>query len=122
MRAHVARCVRLETQEPDARGVFATVDISAGEVVHALQGPVSDTPTRHSIRVGERRHVIDVLGQFVNHSFSPSVVVRDSQLIALRDLVSGDEITFDYNTTESPMACPFECESRRVAGNPQLRP
>ena len=66
----------------------------------------------------------------MNHSCEPSVFVDTSrkQLIALKDLKSGDEVTFFYPSTEWCLAEPFECSCGtpacigRVAGAQDLSP
>ena len=56
----------------------------------------------------------------MNHSFVPSTSIRHLPLVpsvvALRDLAEGDEIHFDYQSNELPMACPFECDGVVICG------
>jgi hypothetical protein len=48
---------------------------------------------------------------FLNHACAPNARVDTGarRLVALRDIRRGDEVTFDYLTTEWEMAEPFEC-------------
>ena len=56
----------------------------------------------------------------MNHSFVPSTSIRHLPLVpsvvALRALAEGDEIHFDYQSNELPMACPFECDGVVICG------
>lgn len=109
----------VKQQSEGFSGCYATRDFAAGETVLALQGTVLDKPTRESIEVGPGRHIVDPHGSFVNHSFEPSTEVdqQRQQLVALRPLQTGDEITFNYNVNETTMACPFATDSgEEVAG------
>ncbi|MEY5032012.1 MAG: Phosphoribosylformylglycinamidine synthase [Planctomycetota bacterium] len=47
--------------------------------------------------------------RFLNHSCDPSAAVQSRSLIALRPIAAGEQITFDYTTTEGSMAEPFTC-------------
>ncbi len=89
--------------------LVATRRFEPGECVLQLNGRIVSEPTRTSIELAPDRHVEDELGQFVNHSFTPSTAVdrAAARLVALRKLEPGDEITFDYNQNETKMACTF---------------
>ncbi len=92
-----------------AWGLYAAQEMGAGEVVWALSGETSRTPTRTSIRVGPGVHVEDTIGIRMNHACRPSVRISGRDVVALRDLAVGDELTFDYRDTESPVSHPFVC-------------
>ena len=74
-----------------------------------LAGDVLPYPTRTSIQIGIGQHIEDSLGQYVNHACQPSVKVQGNRLLALRDLSADEEITFDYNESETDMSSPFVC-------------
>lgn len=74
----------------------------------------SRTPHRMTVQTGESSHI--ELGptciELVNHSCDPNVffdVVR-FELVALRTIEPGDELTFFYPSTEWRMESPFRCE------------
>ena len=46
----------------------------------------------------------------MNHSCDPNVFLRGLDVVALRDLRSGEEVTFDYHTTEYDLVEPFTCQ------------
>jgi SET domain len=104
-------------------GAYALItnrEILRNEVVFGLQGEFTDHPSKYSIQIGEGRHLeplpddqSDVwsLIRFFNHSCDPSTFLNleDLTVRALRDLEPGEEVTFNYNTTEYDMANPFKC-------------
>jgi hypothetical protein len=117
--------------EQDVRGhhVRANVAIAAGEAVLVLDGIETAEPSRHSVQVGEGVHVdLPLLAhqeylarypwRYTNHSCDPNTVLRGRTLVARWPIAAGDEVTFDYETTEFEMAEPFACHcgSRRCAG------
>lgn len=107
--------------ESGQRRVVATAAFSAGATVMRLEGRATDVPTRYSVQLGPAEHLdpFDLLDEqarlqwrgwmFLNHSCEPNAVIRDRALVALRDIVEGEGITFDYNATEWDMAEPFAC-------------
>lgn len=80
---------------------------SEGELIKKLSGKILDTPTRHSIEVGDNLHILDELGQYMNHSFEPNCLILGQELIALNDISEGVELTFNYNETETQISYPF---------------
>ena len=98
-------------------GLFACRPLSTGDVVLPLRGEVVGRPSRYSIQIGVDRHLEaagDTAGRewrFLNHGCAPSAEVRveDLTLRAARDLEAGDELTYDYLTTEAELAEPFRC-------------
>lgn len=115
----------------DHRCLRAGSRFEAGEVVLVLEGLLSETPSRYSVQVGADLHVQPAPGipedsvraawRFLNHSCQPNAAFRGPVLTALTAIEAGDEITFDYNTTEATMAEPFtcrcgHCDGRRIGG------
>ena len=103
----------------DMQGVIATVDADVGDIVYEFKGETILYPTRTSVQIG-RRHIEEDMIAYVNHSCTPSVTVENMRyndwnmsgpyaLISTGVIVSGDEITFDYNDTEDEIAYPFKC-------------
>ena len=104
-------------------------DVGVGETICYLEGDVSDRPSRFSIQLDHETHLIphsigvDANGIaltpwiYTNHSCSPNSSVRGRELVAICPITSGDEITFDYETTEWDMAEPFHC----LCGSPDCR-
>lgn len=104
--------------------------VGAGEHLFTIVGAQTATPTRYTVQVGYGVH-IDVPGdhafeavldqfywRFMNHGCDPTVVVRGRGVVSLKPIEFGQEITFNYNTTEYDMVEPFSCRcgSDRCAG------
>lgn len=65
-----------------------------------------------TLQVGEDQHIeLDSELLYMNHSCNPSVYVDTEkfQVVALRDMIKGDELTFFYPSTEWLMEQPFTC-------------
>jgi SET domain-containing protein len=73
-------------------------------------------PTRFSIQVGRDVHLDPISDRespwgCLNHGCDPNVAidVERRAIIARRGIVAGDQLRFDYNTTEWELAEPFVC-------------
>ncbi len=100
-------------------GVFAAKDFDRGERVLVGRGiKVLSTRTLHSIQTNLNLHVLlDEPAVFLNHCCFPNVGVRNNQsngydFIAIADIVEGEEIVYDYETTETAFAGKFQCQCR----------
>lgn len=103
-------------------GLFATRAIGRGETVLRIQGRSQSQPTRYSIQIDEATHIECEDGlderllrerypwRFLNHSCAPNARIAGRTLVAQRSIAEGEEITFDYTTTEADMAEPFSCQ------------
>ena len=91
------------------RGVFATRDFAAGEVILAFTGaPLSyeDTLTlspqdeARTLQIDSGRYIdTEPPGRYTNHSCDPNSGVVEDKLVALRPVLAREEIRFDYSTT-----------------------
>lgn len=113
----------IEVRDNDGfKGVFATEGISEDSVIFNLRGTISTQPTKYTIQLGARQHLnfpairranddLDYCWQFLNHCCEPNGYMNTAERTfrALRDIAPGEEITFNYLTTESEMAVPFNC-------------
>lgn len=118
----------------DGKGLVATGLIHAGEVVSRLE------PDQPMYRVDEvmtwpqdeqdellhyayqcsETHIVSEQGdeRFMNHACDPNTWwADDDTMIARRDIQPGEELTYDYATTE--IAIPFEMDCR--CGGPLCR-
>lgn len=107
----------------------AKQDIPAGSFLADVWGPVVNSPTPYTIQVGVDKHVDpDEALKRTNHSCQPNAKFIFEQrykgvpipgldgnnqvfwyLVATRDIMKGENITFDYTTTEYEMAQGFKC-------------
>ena len=74
---------------------------------------------------GEKPHLAD----FINHSCDPTaVLISDTTIVARRPIPAGDEITYDYATSDTSPYDEFECLCgthlcrRKVTGEDWLEP
>lgn len=107
-------------QRNGQRAVVAERDFAAGQAILPLRGVVVPRPNRYTIQLGAAEHLdgteadperaaVAYPWRFLNHRCDPNAAVRGRELVALRPIASGDEVTFDYSTTEFDMAEPFDC-------------
>ncbi len=100
----------------NGKGLILKKSVKKGEIVFVLSGRIFNHPTRESIHIGNNKHIYDEYGIFINHSFEPTVRIESINVIALKDLHDGDEITFNYNETEINMANTFYVDDVLVSG------
>ena len=109
------------------RGVFATETIPAGSVIMQYTGPLlryaQTTPQTLALQIGPDLYIGES-GQaddFVNHCCQPNAGMHingtDVKLISLRDIQTGEQITFDYSTTMDEDDFEFDCR----CGSPVCR-
>ncbi|MER8918209.1 SET domain-containing protein-lysine N-methyltransferase [Mesorhizobium sp. M0761] len=90
------------------RGVFAAVDLLPGEiVVKGVVARMDRSRTTNSIQLDWNVHALfEEPVVILNHSCDPNLAIVPNHLgaydfIAVRQIASGDEVCFDYATTES---------------------
>ena len=105
---------KVVAKENGYKSHVAACDIKAGVELCEVQGAVMNAPTRYSIQVGMHEHV-DVESPicYTNHSCSPNCSFDFGKypwtLTTIRDVSEGEEISFNYLTTEYKMADGFVC-------------
>jgi uncharacterized membrane protein YeiB len=87
-----------------------------GEVVFPLRGRPVQRPTRFSIQVGRETHLDPISDSAspwgaLNHGCNPNVAIDVPRraIIARRAIAAGDQLRFDYHTTEWELAESFVC-------------
>lgn len=88
--------------EIHGKGLFASVSISAGEVIGWLQGRPSNSDDCYVLWISARQG-IEVLCDFkyINHAEDPNACYYDDlSVVALRDISAGEEITHDYQCND----------------------
>lgn len=104
------------SKQIDGLGLFATKKYNKGTTIFVLKGEETNYPTRESIYVGNNTHILDQMGQYINHSFEPTTQILGYNVVALTDINENDEITFNYNENELTMAAPFTVNGQQVCG------
>lgn len=93
-------------------GCFAETHCDEGRPVYIFTPTYIPKRNRYSIQI-DGKHMIDYRGKFLNHRCSPNSEIRvvdDTILLyATKTIYIGQEVTFNYNTTESVLAEPFNC-------------
>ena len=108
---------------PQHAGVIAYDIFKKGSVVYEFEGEVIEEPSRTSIQSYDDIHLEDDLkiASFINHKCKPNTRIeklgkkrgRKIKFIALKNIEIGEQITFDYNTTEYKIFNPFKCDCHR---------
>lgn len=98
-------------------------DIKAGDVIGHAKGIICSNADMHTVQVSATEHV-DFRGsgvEYASHSCAPTcrlLVGKEKEgnieaafvtLVALVDMKAGDAPSFDYESTEWDMSCPFNC-------------
>jgi hypothetical protein len=107
------------------KGLYARKDIIGGSLIFHLKGRVSRRGNKYSVQLSRDKHLdfplirrpdddLDYAWQYVNHNCDPNGYVNAAEYSfrALRNIRKGEEITFNYLTTEYELASPFLCECR----------
>ncbi len=115
-----AACVVRDMQH--GAGLFATRELARGARIFIIEGTLQTFPTRYSIQLDHGVH-IEADGmttdaqmrarhpwRFLNHSCDPNARIQGRSVIARRPIAVGEQINFDYTTTEADMAEPFTCQ------------
>ena len=102
MSVYIADCDRVQ-----GKALFASKEFQEGDVVHVLDGTIAPEPTRESIEIGPGQHITDPFGIYINHSSIPTTRIDGRNVVALSPLKGGDEINFDYNSSETSVVSRF---------------
>lgn len=105
-----------------ARRVVAARALRRGELIAVYGGTVLDRAAvaelgsgagKISLQVDEDMFIcstVDGPGDWINHSCDPNAgIVGQITLVALRDIEAGEEICFDYATTDGSAYDEFDC-------------
>lgn len=102
------------------QGVFVTAPVAAGEVLVRLGHTFTDRPGRYTLQLDEGLHHAGAacISDYLNHACQPTCAFYRERLEyrALKALQPGDEVTFNYLTTELELAEPFACQCGAGAG------
>lgn len=95
------------------QGLFALTAFSPGDVILTFDPVFVDRATKYTIQVGDGRHLSTDgnPGALVNHSCAPNASFDGTLLgfVARQAILPGDQVTFNYLTTEASLAAPFDC-------------
>jgi len=125
--------MRLEVREgTDGKGVFAGEPIAAGSLIERFTGPFlrydQTNADTYALQIGPDLYIGGSGGvdDLFNHSCDPNAWVKiqgtSAELHAIRDIVPGEEVCFDYSTIldEGDFTMQCRCGSplcRRLIGD-----
>jgi len=101
------------------KALVATSNIPKDIILFYYKACCSTIRTRTSIQVGPNNHIeAGMIGSNINHSCMPNSRVRTSYdsdrnegvvaFFSIKDIIKGEEITFDYATTETDLTPELE--------------
>ena len=98
----------------EQNALFALQSFQPGEVIAEFwAGTIAAEPTYLTVQIDVGKHITlqPEFLQYINHSCDPNVFFDTTlmQLVALREVKSGDEMTFFYPSTEWKMTQSFNC-------------
>ena len=98
------------------RGLFASKKYKPNDLIMSAKAiTVSDQRCSHSIQTGWEKHVVmDLPAILINHSCDANVGIRDNEMgaydfFAIKDIMKGQELVWDYNASEWEISSPFQC-------------
>ena len=110
--------VTLDSQ-PQGFRVVTTRAAEPGQVLLVFEGTLDRVPGQHTLQVGPAQHLVSpdprATWKFINHSCAPNCRVEFgpgpgwARLVARAPLSPGQEVSFDYLTTEWDLNNPFPC-------------
>ena len=100
-------------------GLFAKVNFKKGNLIFAWEGVLKKG--RYPYYVGDRWLQIEKCqwiaplrnnpGWYINHSCNPNSGIKNSvQIVAMKNIRRGEEVTFDYSTSESEKGWYLICD------------
>ncbi|MDB4352171.1 hypothetical protein OAA60_01950 [Porticoccaceae bacterium] len=105
----------------DGKGLFTTKSVKKNDVLFVLSGNIYSEPSRETIYIGNNQHIYDEYGIFINHSFTPNIVINNKNVVALVNISANEEVAFNYNDSEPKMAAPFSLNGVMVNGNDNIK-
>lgn len=131
------RKAKLKNTKKYGRGVFAHKKIKKGEVIAAFDGQIydydfedwTDDLYNHAIQIDKRLwRDSKGMARYINHSCDPNCGIKKRiQVVAMRDILPGEEITWDYEMTEKNPHWRMKCRCgtpicRKVIGHHKNMP
>jgi len=123
MRNYLSPLAEAREISPKGFGSFAVTPIPLGTIIATFGGTIVNRPNFETYPLEQRSRSIQIeVDQFVlgpelrepgdsiNHSCSPNCQLRNAtQLITMRDIAVGEELTYDYATSDTSDYDEFEC-------------
>jgi hypothetical protein len=102
------------THSNNQRMLIATRDFVPGDILGTIsRGKILSSPTYLTVQQSDTEHFMlqPEFLQYINHSCRPNVFfdLDAMQVVCVRPVKAGDELTYFYPATEWDMAQPFDC-------------
>ena len=120
---------KIETKKSNVwsgRGVFAKSDIKKGEVLIDIEAKITGIPSDYTLQINESEYLVaDYIDNLINHSCNPNILIKlytqnkkRVSYIALKNIKRGQELFWNYNTTEWDLVTKFicRCSSKKCIG------
>lgn len=102
-------------------GLFAQQAIKKGQVLFSVEGPVIKYEMESDYRIGQnwlqvRENIWQIPSRghawnYINHGCEPNCgMKRGNQVVAVRDIKKGEELTIDYSTVEGSRHWRMRCK------------
>ena len=91
-------------------GTISIKQFKKGDIIYTLKGEISNIRTRESVQISPNTHIFDQEAQYINHSYTPNIIIKDQHIVALSTIEKNEEIRFDYTLNESEISSPFTCD------------
>ena len=98
------------------KSIFSIKDFTKDEIILEFENNFLDYPGKYTLCIDINKHQYSIDAnaheKFINHSCNPNGYINFQDLTcrALRLIKKGEEITFNYLTTEWDLANKFDCE------------
>lgn len=109
-------------------GIYASRNLLKSErLIKITPLSISDSPNQHSIQIDWDKHInVDIPARFVNHSCNEAnvgikILDESADFYALRDIPEGDELLWDYETSEYHVSESFPCNCGSSTCRGQIR-
>lgn len=98
---------------PFGDSINCVTDIHSAERIFRLSGQVAAQSSKHTIQRWESEHLSPngALWAWVNHACIPNCTIDFDtwELVSRGPIRAGEEISFNYNSTEWELSSPFSC-------------
>jgi|GEM_PF-1462816 len=117
---HINTKEALQLVETQAVGLKAVArnDLLRGTIINVFRSPILSSPTMHTVMLDEATHVAPTEGaECISHACDATntrIIIHEDRkgasFVVTEDVAAGEDLTFNYNTTEWDMNSPFTCQ------------
>lgn len=105
----------------DGQGLFTLMEINKNKIIaevkgRMIYGDLTNIHNPYALQLDFNKYIIpNNITRYINHSCNPNCKIEISNkkvyLKSIRNISAGEELTYDYNTTEYDMGIDqFECQ------------